>query len=131
MEFTTRYLGLELSNPLVPSASPLSQSVESAKELEDAGASAIVMYSLFEEALVLEENGKLFALVYPDLEAADAKGFSEADLRQKMEENRQTLNKRLPAYSTISKIGLYPEEFEKTPTRKIKRFLYNMSHLET
>jgi long-chain acyl-CoA synthetase len=83
-----------------------------------------------QEALVLEEDGKLFALVYPDLEAADANGLSETELRQKMEENRRVLNKRLPAYSAISKIGLYPEEFDKTPTQKIKRFLYNISHLK-
>jgi long-chain acyl-CoA synthetase len=83
-----------------------------------------------QEALVLQENGRLFALVYPDLEAADAKGFGENALRERMEENRKTLNSRLPAYSAISRVGLYPKEFEKTPTRKIKRFLYNMSHLE-
>jgi long-chain acyl-CoA synthetase len=83
-----------------------------------------------QESLVLEDNGRLFALIYPDLEAADGKGLGEAELRAKMEEHRQRLNKRLPAYSAISKIGLYPKEFEKTPTRKIKRFLYNISHLE-
>ena len=51
MDLTTKYLGLELKNPIVPSASPLSYSVDSMKRLEDAGAAAIVMYSLFEEQI--------------------------------------------------------------------------------
>ncbi len=51
MSLQTRYLGLELKNPLVPSASPLSRDADMAKRLEDAGAAALVMYSLFEEAL--------------------------------------------------------------------------------
>lgn len=51
MDLTTNYLGLELKNPLVPSASPLSRSPDMARRLEDAGASALVMYSLFEEEL--------------------------------------------------------------------------------
>ena len=55
MDFTTNYLGLHLKNPLVPSAGPLSHSVDRMKQLEDAGASAIVMYSLFEEQIVHEE----------------------------------------------------------------------------
>jgi dihydroorotate dehydrogenase (fumarate) len=51
MDLTTTYLGLNLRTPLVPSASPLSEEVDSIKRLEDAGASAIVLYSLFEEQL--------------------------------------------------------------------------------
>lgn len=54
MNLTTKYLGLTLENPLVPSSSPLSRSVEMAKELEDNGASAIIMWSLFEEAITAE-----------------------------------------------------------------------------
>jgi len=54
MDLSTHYLGLKLKNPLVPSASPLSHSVDSMKRLEDAGASAIVMYSLFEEQIAHE-----------------------------------------------------------------------------
>ena len=79
------------------------------------------------ESLVIEKNHKLTALVYPDYEAADAAGLDEVQLKAKMEENRQTLNKALPAYSAITRIDLYPEEFEKTPTRKIKRYLYNVA----
>jgi dihydroorotate dehydrogenase (fumarate) len=53
-DLTTTYLGLSLKNPLIASASPLSQKVESAKQLEEAGVSAIVMYSLFEEQIILD-----------------------------------------------------------------------------
>ncbi len=54
MDLSTNYLGLHLNNPIVPSASPLSRSVDSMKRLEDAGAAAIVMYSLFEEQIAHE-----------------------------------------------------------------------------
>ena len=54
MDLTTNYLGLALKNPIVPSSSPLSRSVDSMRRLEDAGASAIVMYSLFEEQITSE-----------------------------------------------------------------------------
>ncbi len=56
MDLSTRYLGLDLENPFVPSASPLSRSLDTARRLEDAGASALVMYSLFEEELRGEES---------------------------------------------------------------------------
>jgi len=56
IDLKTRYLGLELDNPLVPSASPLSRSVETAKRLEDAGAAALVMESLFEEQILHEQH---------------------------------------------------------------------------
>ncbi len=56
VDLSTNYLGLELANPLVPSASPLSRSLEVCRRLEDAGAAAIVMYSLFEEELHQEEQ---------------------------------------------------------------------------
>jgi len=50
IDLKTRYLGLELKNPFVPSSSPLSKNIDTAKKLEDHGAGALVMYSLFEEA---------------------------------------------------------------------------------
>jgi dihydroorotate dehydrogenase (fumarate) len=56
MDLTTKYLGLNLKNPLVPSASPLSKTVDKVKKLEDAGASAVVVYSLFEEQIMHEAN---------------------------------------------------------------------------
>lgn len=55
-DLKTRYLGLDLKNPLVPSASPLSRDLDSARNLEDAGAAALVMYSLFEEQILAEEK---------------------------------------------------------------------------
>ena len=51
MDLTTKYLGLNLKNPIVPSASPFSRDISKIKEMEDAGASAVVLYSLFEEQI--------------------------------------------------------------------------------
>lgn len=81
-----------------------------------------------EESLVIEKEKKIVALVYPNMEAADAENLEAEQLSQLMEINRQTLNSQLPPYSKIAKIELFPEEFEKTPTKKIKRFLYTISH---
>ncbi len=58
MDLTTKYMGLKLKNPIVPSASPLSESIDSVKAMEDAGAAAVVMYSLFEEQIT-HESGEL------------------------------------------------------------------------
>ncbi|MDY0253500.1 MAG: AMP-binding protein [Tenuifilaceae bacterium] len=77
-----------------------------------------------QESLVIEQSGKLVALIFPDFDAADKVGYSTADLEKIMEENKASANKALPGYSQISKVQLYPEEFEKTPKRSIKRFLY-------
>ncbi len=76
------------------------------------------------ESLVLEKGGRLVALVYPDLERVDAERIGEADLVRRMEENRHHLNALFPPYASVSRIELWPEEFAKTPTRKIKRFHY-------
>jgi dihydroorotate dehydrogenase (fumarate) len=62
MDLTTRYLGLKLKNPIVPSASPLSYTIDGMKQLEDAGASAIVMYSVFEEQIAHETSELLHYL---------------------------------------------------------------------
>jgi long-chain acyl-CoA synthetase len=77
------------------------------------------------ESLVLERNGKLFALVYPDLERVDQQRIGEQELVRRMEKNRLALNRSLPSYASIAKIDVYSEEFQKTPTKKIKRFLYS------
>ncbi len=76
------------------------------------------------ESLVVENEGKLVALIYPDFDAANAQGFSHAEMKDKMEELRIKVNEELPAYSQLSKIKIMPEEFEKTPKRSIKRFMY-------
>lgn len=76
------------------------------------------------ESLVLLSGDKLIALVYPDHEDTFAHGLSAIQLEQLMEVNRSELNKQLPAYCQITRIRLYPEEFEKTAKKSIKRFLY-------
>ena len=77
------------------------------------------------ECIVIQQNdNKLIALIYPDFEDAYSQGMSDSDIEAAMEENRTTLNAELPAYSQISRIKIYPEEFEKTPKKSIKRFLY-------
>jgi len=77
------------------------------------------------ESIVIQQNdNKLAALIYPDFDEAYAQGMSNKDIEAAMEENRVTLNSELPAYSQISRIKIYPEEFEKTPKKSIKRFLY-------
>jgi dihydroorotate dehydrogenase (fumarate) len=75
MDLTTKYLGLELKSPLVPSASPLSKSVETAKVLEDNGASAIVMWSLFEEAITAESETMARFLSEQETGFAEASSF--------------------------------------------------------
>ena len=77
-----------------------------------------------QESLVVERDGKLTALVYPDYEAADKLGISIGDLDSTMENVRKELNKIVAPYEKIAKIVLMPNEFEKTPKRSIKRFLY-------
>ncbi len=78
------------------------------------------------ESLVLDHSGKLTGLVFPDFEKVHSQGMSETDLDKHMEKMRVSLNAELPAYSRLARIEVYPEEFEKTPTRKIKRFLYTI-----
>jgi dihydroorotate dehydrogenase (fumarate) len=81
MDLTTSYMGLQLKNPLVPSASPLSYSLDSMRRLEDAGASAIVMYSLFEEQIQHEAAELNHYLSYGTESFAEALSyFPEADL---------------------------------------------------
>lgn len=78
------------------------------------------------ESLVVERDGKLVALVYPDFEALDRFEVSLPDMDSTMENIRLELNKLVAPYERISKIVLMPNEFEKTPKRSIKRFLYSV-----
>ncbi len=73
------------------------------------------------ESLVIDSEGKLAALVYPNYEEISAAYKSVNDA---MEEMRVAVNQELPAYCQIVKVKVYPEEFEKTPKRSIKRFMY-------
>ncbi len=76
------------------------------------------------ESLVVDRNGSLTALIYPDYEAALKDGLANSALEELMRQNIKQVNSDLPAYSQISDIRLMQEEFEKTPKRSIKRYLY-------
>lgn len=76
------------------------------------------------ESLIILQQDKLVGLIYPDSDDAFAHGLSQSDLVRVMEENRLELNKQLPAFSQIARFKLYPEEFEKTAKKSIKRFLH-------
>ncbi len=78
------------------------------------------------ESLVLQNDTQLVALVCPDFEAVDAAHLTEEQLAEVMEQNRKELNPQLASYEQISKIKIYAHEFEKTPKKSIKRFLYNL-----
>lgn len=80
------------------------------------------------ESLVISEGEKLIALIYPDFEAA-AKD-SVKDVLQKMKENIATVNSDMPSYIHLSEVRIMPEEFEKTPKRSIKRYLYQTDSLQ-
>lgn len=84
--------------------------------------------SMVLESVVIQEDNKLVGLVYPDLDAAKQIGFSNSDLNTIMEQNRKQLNAELPAYCHLSEIRLHDSEFEKTPKRSIKRFLYTKNN---
>ena len=78
------------------------------------------------ESIVIERNKKLVALVYADYEALDSLGLNTPEnIKTIMDENLKNLNSNVAAYEKISKIQLYPTEFEKTPKKSIKRYLYN------
>ena len=76
------------------------------------------------ESVVIQEEDKLIGLVYPDYDEAKNLGFNNEELEKIMEQNRQQLNEILPQYSKLAAIRLHEEEFEKTPKKSIKRYLY-------
>lgn len=80
------------------------------------------------ESVVIQENNKLVGLVCPDLDEAESIGLTRPDIEEVMEQNRLQLNNELPAYSKLSAIRLHDEEFEKTPKKSIKRYLYQNAH---
>ena len=80
--------------------------------------------TLVNESIVIQEGDKLVGLVYPDIDEAHNLGFTKDDLVNIMEQNRKELNNTLPTYSKLTTIRLHDEEFEKTPKKSIKRFLY-------
>lgn len=76
------------------------------------------------ESLIIEENGKLVALIYPDRDYMKKQGVKESDYSTIFVDELKAINKRLPKYSQVINFRLQDEEFEKTPKRSIKRFLY-------
>ena len=76
------------------------------------------------ESLVVQDGDKLIGLVYPDYEEAKALGHSNEELINLMEQNRQELNAILPVYSKLASFEIREDEFEKTPKKSIKRYLY-------
>ena len=79
------------------------------------------------ECVVVQKGDQFVALVYPDMEEAANRNLTKEDLQNIMEQNRKELNTLIPAFSKISAIVLRDEEFEKTPKKSIKRFLYQNS----
>ncbi len=80
-----------------------------------------------QESLVVEKDGRLEALVYPDYEATDKAGIGEKELQEILDQYKDALNNTMPSYMNISRMKIVPEEFAKTPKKSIKRFLYTMS----
>ena len=76
------------------------------------------------ESLVIEKNKRLIALVFPDQEAVAQAGISPDDLPAIMNQHKEALNKLIASYERIAEIQLHPVEFEKTPKKSIKRYLY-------
>lgn len=76
------------------------------------------------ESVIVLQQEKLVALIYPDFDDAFAHGLQQEDIQKVMEQNRIELNQQLPNYSQISKIKIHFEEFEKTAKKSIKRFMY-------
>ncbi len=88
--------------------------------------SKLINLQYISEAVVLmNKDNRLEALVYPDMEQVKADGVADA-IEAKMEENRKAVNQQLAAYESILKIHIHDKEFEKTPKRSIKRFLYKL-----
>ena len=77
------------------------------------------------ESIIIQAlDGKLAALIYPDFDLAFSQGMSEKQVEEQMEANRVELNKQIAAYEQVARVKIYHEEFEKTPKKSIKRFLY-------
>ena len=80
--------------------------------------------ALVNESVIIQEGNKLVGLVYPDFDESKSMGFNDTDIKNIMEQDREQLNSMLPHYCKISEIRIHQEEFEKTPKRSIKRYLY-------
>ena len=90
------------------------------EEIED----ALNSLPLVTECLVVQRDDKLGGLVYPDFDEAKTQNLNMEQIKKVMEQNRQTLNETQPAYCKLAAIEIQEEEFEKTPKKSIKRYLY-------
>ena len=81
------------------------------------------------ESLVLENEGKLYGLVVPDFDHCEKEGIDRAQLEDIMKENLKNLNEQVAAYERLVSIAIHTSEFEKTPKRSIKRYLYDVKRL--
>ena len=84
---------------------------------------------LVAESLVLENKGKLYGLVVPDWALCEKESIDKVKLNEIMNENLKTLNAQVAGYERLASIIIYPTEFEKTPKKSIKRYLYDISKL--
>ena len=80
--------------------------------------------TLVNESIIIQKEQKLVALIHPDYDEASNMGFSNADLEHVMKENLTTLNQQLPTFSRVATFEIREQEFEKTPKKSIKRYLY-------
>ena len=87
------------------------------------------MYMVLESLVLDCGGGRLKALVVPDYELAEKEGVARESLPEIMQENMTELNKQLAAYERLAEVVLHPKEFEKTPKRSIKRYLYDQTLL--
>ena len=76
------------------------------------------------DSLAIEDNGGITALIYPDFHQAEVDGLSKEQLAKNLDASLELANKELPNYARVKKIEILPEDFERTPKRSIKRYLY-------
>jgi len=77
------------------------------------------------ESLVVPQDGKIVALIYPNLAALDHDGIGKERLNPIMQQNIEQLNQQIPSYAKVSSFKINQEEFEKTPKHSIKRYIYS------
>ena len=81
-------------------------------------------FPFIQECVIIQRNNRLVAKVYPDAEMMNSTGTKEEDLDDIMDKTRRSYNKAVASYEQLASIELVDQEFEKTPKKNIKRFLY-------
>ena len=92
------------------------------EELED----KLNSMPMVSESVVIQSGDKLIGLIHPDYDEAKTMGLNDGDLVNIMEQNRQDFNAVMPPYARLSEVRIHEEEFEKTPKKSIKRYLYTV-----